>query len=75
MKARLIVDMFRSGVNGRIRMRERIVLPRDSDLAESALDLLEAWQGILTAGTTGRDSFESEGEGLEFAASDFADAF
>ena len=44
-KIRLIVDMRRSGTNGRITLRERLVLPRMSDYAESVLDLLEEHLG------------------------------
>ena len=34
-KVRLVVDMRRSGVNGLMMLRERVILPRVSDVAES----------------------------------------
>ena len=40
-KVRLIVDMLRSGTNGDIVARERLVLPRMTDLANSVVDLIE----------------------------------
>ena len=40
-KTRLIVDMRRSGTNGQIVARERVVLPRMTDFSESVLDILE----------------------------------
>ena len=42
-KVRLVVDMFRSGVNGLMRVPQRIVLPRIADICESGVDLLEEW--------------------------------
>jgi len=42
-KIRIIVDMLRAGINGRIKIRERVVLPRMSDLADAALDVMEEW--------------------------------
>ena len=41
VKTRFVVDMLRSGVNGLIRVYERIVLPRGSDLVDSVVDLWE----------------------------------
>ena len=40
-KVRFIVDMRRSGVNGQVKVYERIVLPRGSDLVDGVLDLFE----------------------------------
>ena len=39
LKLRLIIDMLRSGVNEHVRVHERIVLPRLSDMAEGLVDL------------------------------------
>ena len=41
VKTRFIVDMRRSGVNGIVKVYERIVLPRGTDLVNSVLDLWE----------------------------------
>ena len=43
VKVRLIVEL-RSGVNGRVTLRERVVFPRVSGLANSAVDLLVVWR-------------------------------
>ena len=67
--------MLRSGVNGLVTMRERIVLPRVADLASGAVDLWEAWAGHWTESRRLVDEFAPDGEGVEFAAADFADAF
>lgn len=40
-KVRFIADMRRSGVNGMVHIKEKIVLPRGSDLIKDALDLVE----------------------------------
>ena len=40
-KVRLIHDLRRSGVNARIFLEERLVLPRLSGAVEDALDLME----------------------------------
>ena len=39
-KIRLIHDLRRSGINARITLHERIVLPRLTDVARDALDLM-----------------------------------
>ena len=57
---RLIVGMLRSGTNGFIKIRERLVLPRMTDLAEATVDILE----------NGEDTKHAE-----FFAFDFKDAF
>ena len=62
-KVRLIVDMLRSGTNGDIMARERLVLPRMTDLAESTVDLIELQRG------------EAKTRNCEMFAFDFADAF
>ena len=58
-KVRLVHDLRRSGVNERVVVRERVVLPRATEVVGDALDLLEA---------TG----ETE---AEFFVLDFKDAF
>ena len=63
-KIRLIVDMRRSGTNGQRTLRERLVLPRMSDYAESVLDLLEEHLGE-----------NMEEISTELFVIDFADAF
>ena len=60
VKARLVTDLRRSGGNGRLKIRERVVLPRVIDLVASILRLLERW------GTE---------EKVDLAAIDFTDAF
>ena len=62
-KVRLIVDMPRSGTNGDIVARERLVLPRMTDLAESTVDLIELQRG------------EAKVDKCEMFAFDFSDAF
>eukprot|EP00972_Heterocapsa_arctica_P092095 13583390-Heterocapsa_arctica.AAC.1 len=42
LKARLIHDLRRSGVNAKITMKERIVLPRLEDVRQGLLALLQA---------------------------------
>ena len=73
-KVRLIVDMLRPGVNGLVAMRERIVSPRVADLASGAVDVLEAWVGLWIESRRLVDEFARDGEGVEFAAANFADA-
>ena len=59
-KIRLIRDLKRSGANQLVRLTERIVLPRISDVITDTLDI----QGAL-----------KPGEDLEAMVLDFADAF
>ena len=60
LKARLIVDVRRSGVNGRMNLLERICLPRISDVAVAVHELLKDMHS---------------GEHLEMMVMDFSDAF
>jgi hypothetical protein len=60
LKVRLIHDLRRSGVNARIKVRERLVLPRIADLVEAILDALERG---------------GPGTEMELFAGDFRDAF
>ena len=60
VKVRLVTDLRRSGGNGRVKIRERVVLPRVLDLVFSILRLLEVWEDV---------SF------LDLIAIDFTDAF
>ena len=60
VKARLVTDLRRSGGNGRLKIRERVVLPRVLDLVFFALRLLEVWEDVSL---------------LDLAAIDFTDAF
>jgi hypothetical protein len=60
IKIRLIHDMKRSGTNGRIRVRERLVLPRIADIIESLKALLRS---------------RRPHEVLQMLATDFKDAF
>ena len=69
-KVRLIVDTLRSGVNVLV-----IVSPRGADLASGAVGILEAWAGHWTESRRSVDEFARDGEGVEFAAVGFADAF
>ena len=55
-----MVDMRRSGINGLISLRERVVLPRISDVAESVSALMKS---------------ASWGDACEAMISDFKDAF
>ena len=54
-KVRLIIDSRRSGTNGRMSIRERVVLPRISDVAASLQRLLvcnsgyRAWPSLMSA--------------------------
>ena len=59
-KVRLVVDMRRSGINGLMMLRERVILPRVSDVAESVHAL------FLKNGRS---------DDMEFFISDFKDAF
>eukprot|EP00438_Fugacium_kawagutii_P036445 Skav213606 [mRNA] locus=scaffold1971:99628:100965:+ [translate_table: standard] len=59
-KVRLVVDMRRSGINGRMTLLERIILPRVPDVAKSCEELLK---------TAYPD------DQLEFFVCDFSDAF
>ena len=58
-KIRLVHDLRRSGVNALIKVQERVVLPRVSDVAVDALD--------LTARTGG--------DAVDYMTADFKDAF
>ena len=60
VKARLVSDLRRSGGNGRLKIRERVALPRVLDRVYSVVRLLEAWEDIWM---------------VELAAIDFTDAF
>jgi len=40
-KVRVIVDMRRSGINGQMRVEERVVLPRITDVAASLHELFK----------------------------------
>eukprot|EP00435_Cladocopium_sp_Y103_P027145 s3386_g6.t1 len=59
-KVRLVVDMRRSGINGRMCLLERVVLPRIPDVAKSCEELLKV---------------SSRADQLEFFVCDFSDAF
>ena len=60
LKLRLIHDLRRSGVNQLVQMRERVVLPRLSDLIADILAVI----GML-----------EDGEDWECLVLDYADAF
>ena len=60
IKARLVTDLRRPGGNGRLKIRERVVLPRVLDLVYSILRLVEYWGDITR---------------VELAAIEFSDAF
>ena len=59
-KVRIIVDSRRSGVNGMMKIRERVVLPRITDVMASWKRLIEAHQGHAE---------------VEMMSADFKDAF
>ncbi|CAK0806281.1 unnamed protein product, partial [Prorocentrum cordatum] len=59
-KARIIIDLRRSGVNRRVQVDERIVLPRPKDILSNAMHLLR---------------HAAEDEEVEAMALDFKDAF
>lgn len=59
-KVRIVVDMRMSGINGRMKLFERVVLPRISDLATSIHELLKV---------------AGHGQTPEFFIADFKDAF
>ncbi|CAJ1365705.1 unnamed protein product [Effrenium voratum] len=59
-KVRLVVDTRRSGVNGMMKVRERVVLPRITDVAA-------AWENLLR--------LNCEGTQAELMVADFKDAF
>ena len=59
-KVRLVVDMRRSGINGLMALRERVILPRVSDVAESVHALFLK---------------NNRSPNCEFFISDFKDAF
>ena len=79
-KIRLIVDMLRAGVNGLIKLRERVVLPRVSDAVDSALDLSESLQAAAGLGANNwmaPQVAKSKNADMigEFMVVDFEDAF
>ena len=59
LKVRLIHDLRRSGVNSKVRVQERLVLPRIGDALTDILELLEAFPGLE----------------IEMETADFKDAF
>ena len=59
-KVRIIVDSRRSGVNGLMTIRERVVLPRVTDVMASSRRLVEAHEGKAE---------------VEMMSADFKDAF
>ena len=56
-KVRFVTDLRRSGVNGRCKFNERIVLPRFVDFANGAVDLMEANATGLSTITLGAVDF------------------
>ena len=58
-KVRLVHDLRRSGVNAKVRLCDRLVLPRVGDVLEDLLDLLAAHPGA----------------DIELTVADFKDAF
>ena len=58
-KTRLIVDMRRSGINGKMEIRQRVVLPRVTEVAS-------AWRHLQA---------RNPGESITLAVIDFKDAF
>lgn len=58
-KVRIIVDSRRSGVNGMVRLRERVVLPRMTDITSS-------WYRLMSS---------HHGQMIEAMSADFKDAF
>eukprot|EP00969_Alexandrium_andersonii_P097372 4297281-Alexandrium_andersonii.AAC.1 len=57
-KHRIIWDLRRSRVNSLVRQGERIVLPRLLDVAQDALELLEAFgDNVAFLGTDVSDAF------------------
>ena len=59
-KVRLVVDMRRSGVNGQMKVLERVILPRISDVGKSLQELTKV---------------NCDDQFLEFCIADFSDAF
>ncbi|CAK0883204.1 unnamed protein product, partial [Prorocentrum cordatum] len=65
-KARIIIDLLRSGVNGGVALPERVVLPRLSDLTAAVLDLMEV---------DVRADWHPDEDWYELCTVDFEDAF
>ncbi|CAK0835747.1 unnamed protein product [Prorocentrum cordatum] len=65
-KARIIIDLLRSGVNGGVALPERVVLPRLSDLTAAVLDLMEI---------DVRADWHPDEDWYELCTVDFEDAF
>ena len=59
VRARLVTDVHRSGGNGRLKIRERVLLPRVLDLVYPVISFLESWGDISM---------------IELTAIDFTDA-
>ena len=59
LKLRLIHDLRRSGVNGKVQVQERVVLPRLQDVRDDILELIE----------------QHGGEAWDMMGLDFSDAF
>ncbi|CAK0840856.1 unnamed protein product, partial [Prorocentrum cordatum] len=65
-KARIIIDLLRSGVSGGVVLQERVVLPRLSDLTAAVLDLVEI---------DVRADWHPDEDWYELCTVDFEDAF
>jgi hypothetical protein len=65
LKSRLIIDLLRSGVNGDVVLKERVVLPRIADFVDGIVDLMEY----------DLDSPLDDDEWYDLATVDFEDAF
>eukprot|EP00972_Heterocapsa_arctica_P026392 3886261-Heterocapsa_arctica.AAC.1 len=72
-KARIIVDMLRSGANSRSFVPERIVLPRVCDVTVDVKDLAETEQ--FEWGYALQAQKDTDGRTAEFFTADFKDAY
>jgi hypothetical protein len=66
-KVRLITDMLRSGANLRVRLPERLILPRATEVVENALAKLRAFSP--------GEGDEASDRRVELATADISDAF
>ena len=78
IKRRVIIDLLRSGGNGRARVPERIVLPRCSDFVDSVRRLWSLKERRMKEADPLDDleaDSEDEDDGVELVGADLSDAY
>ena len=75
VKRRVIIDLLRSGGNGRCRIRERIVLPRIQDVLDSLRYLRENRFGLVLKAQGEDWDDQDQCDEIELVSADLSDAY